>query len=481
MYRTLFAGLGCLVLLWACSEIDDSYSTNPNHRLGFSVDTLSFDTVFTTIGSATRQFMVYNTHAEPLNIEAVRLNQGSSGFRLNVDGRSGESFSNIRILGKDSLYVFVEVTVDPTGVNSPLLMEDRLDFTVNGRTQSVCLQAYGQDVHLYKGGYALKRDTLWTAERPYLIYDSLVVDSGITLTLEKGASLYMHAQAKWVINGTLKAAGTLDAPITFRGDRLDNLLTDLPYDRIANQWDGIYFGTGSFENLMDFVVVRNGNHGLQFLESAPEQPKIRISNSQITNMGEVVLNAVNCRIESVNTEFSNARGNILSLSGGNYHFIHCTLVNYYLLNPGRQGEPVLSLQTEKALKTVFDNCIIDGSFSEGDKPFKGELSIDDSKAEALSIRFNHCALKTMQLEDTAFVKTSFIHKDYPLRYKLLGKAETNAFDFRLDSCEAAVGKADPAIAARYPLDRWGIDRTTSSDGPDIGAYEYVPEPEKEDE
>jgi hypothetical protein len=479
MYKTLW-WVGFLGVLLACNEMDDSYSTNPNHRLGFSVDTLSFDTVFTTIGSATRQFMVYNANAEPLMIEGVRLANGEKGFRLNVDGRSGKSFSNIRILAKDSLYVFVEVTVDPAHADSPLLMEDRLDFTVNGKTQSVCLQAYGQDAHLYKGGFSLLRDTLWTAERPYLVYDSLVVDSGVTLTIEKGASLYMHSKAKWVINGTLKASGTPDEPITFRGDRLDNLLTDIPYDRVANQWDGIYFGAGSFGNVMDYVVVRNGNQGLQFLESVPGQPKITISNSQITNMEQTVLSAVNCHIESVNTEFSNARGSILALSGGNYHFIHCTLVNYYLLSPGRQGLPALGLKSGDSLKVVFDNCIIDGSFSEGDKPLKGELLIDPSDGGELSFRFNHCAVKTMQASDTAFVNVRFIHKDNPVRYKFIGNAQNNLFDFRLDSCEAAVGKADPGIAARYPLDRFGVDRTASGDGPDIGACEYVPEPEKED-
>ncbi|MDR2811386.1 MAG: hypothetical protein LBB84_12695, partial [Tannerellaceae bacterium] len=242
------SGLFLLISL-SCNEIEDSYSTNPNNRLHFSADTLSFDTVFTTIGSATRQMMAYNTHKDPLLIESVRIANGkTSGFRLNVDGRSGEAFSNIRIAGKDSLFVFVEVTVSPTGQNRPLFIEDRLEFTLNGQTQTVHLQAYGQDVHLLKGGVTLSRDTVWTSERPFLIYDSLAIDSGVTLTIRKGASLYMHKQAKWLINGTLRAEGTREEPIAFRGDRLDNLLTDLPYDRIANQWGGLYFGPASFGN-----------------------------------------------------------------------------------------------------------------------------------------------------------------------------------------------------------------------------------------
>jgi hypothetical protein len=474
------------VLLWAvvaCGELDDSYSVNPNHRLSFSVDTLSFDTVFTTIGSATRQFMVYNTNNEALHIESIRLENGAkTGFRINVDGRSGGAFSNIRLPGKDSLYVFVEVTVDPTGANQPLLIEDRLAFTVNGTTQTLLLQAYGQDVHLYKNGLTIGQDTLWTAERPYLIYDSLVVDSGVTLTLAKGAALYMHDKAKWVINGTIKAIGTLDQPIIFRGDRLDHLLTDVPYDRIANQWDGLYFGAASFGNEMEHVVVRNGNGGLQFAASLAEESKLKLTNSQITNMEQSVLKAVNCKIEAINTEFSNATGHVMLLAGGDYHFIHCTMANYYIIRPGRQGLPVLGLQAEKdvPLKVVFDNCLIDGSFSEGSEPLKGELSVVHAGESELNYRFNHCAVKTKAPDDTSFVHPQFIDKDHLPVYKSIGRADNYfAFDFRPDTARVVIGKADPVVASRYPLDRFGIDRTASTDGPDIGAYEYVPEAEKE--
>jgi hypothetical protein len=483
-------------MMVACGEWEDEpYSTNVAHRLSFSVDTLSFDTVFTTIGSATRQFMVYNTNKEALNITDIRLEGGEESiFRINVDGRSGKSFSGIYLPGKDSLYVFVEVTVDPTGEDRPLVVEDRLAFTVNGARQTLLLMAYGQDVRLYKGGCSVGRDTLWTGERPYLIYDSLVVDSGVTLTIAKGATFYMHDKARWVIKGTLKAAGTLDEPITFRGDRLDKLPVDIPYDRVANQWDGLYFEAGSRGNVMEHVVVRNGNSGLRFEESSTGEMKLTIANSQITNMEQSALTATNCRIEAVNTEFSNATGHVVSLSGGDYRFVHCTVANYYLIRPGRQGLPALGVKNyiettdhaqtakrEASLHVAFDNCLIDGSFAEGNEPLRGELSIDSSGEGALDFRFNHCALKTMQTEDANLVNTQFIHRKNTMTYKSLGNTENNFFfDFRPDTARAVIGNADPGIALQYPLDRLGVDRTASEDGPDIGAYEYVPEPATDD-
>ena len=59
--------------LLSCDGLDENYSSNPNHRLSFSVDTLSFDTVFATIGSATKEFMIYNRNDQPLLISEILL------------------------------------------------------------------------------------------------------------------------------------------------------------------------------------------------------------------------------------------------------------------------------------------------------------------------------------------------------------------------------------------------------------------------
>ena len=76
--------------------------------------------------------MIYNKNSEPLSIESIMLASGeATGFRMNVDGRKGSSFNNVGILANDSMYVFVEVTVDPNGGNQPLLIQDSVLFTVN--------------------------------------------------------------------------------------------------------------------------------------------------------------------------------------------------------------------------------------------------------------------------------------------------------------------------------------------------------------
>lgn len=471
-----------LNVLPACDGLDDHYSTNPTHRLSFSRDTLSFDTVFTTIGSATRQFMIYNHNNEPLNIESVMLAGGAaSNFRINVDGRRGDHFTNVGILNQDSMFVLVEVTVDPNGENQPLMIEDSVVFTLNGIRQSVLLEAYGQDVTLYKGGHTISKDTTLTAERPFLVYDSIVVAKGATVHIEKGATFYMHDKAYWVVSGTLNAVGTQNAPITFRGDRLDFILNDLlPYDRTPAQWGGLFFKPESYNNVMNYTIIRNGTTGLTFEQSTPDKSKLKISNSQVTNMKGNLFSAINSDIEAINCEFTNAQDGVMILIGGKYSFTHCTLANFMTLVTRLPQNPIACLSLlnhmDKAtypLNATFTNCIIDGNKELGKEPLASELALSRNDQAEFNYHFNHCVIKTNGKENENF--TNVLFGKGP-SYRATGeKANKYRFDFRPDSATTVgVGKAELSVAQKYPIDRYGVNRITGSTGPTIGAYEFVP-------
>ena len=177
MKATTFALILLSILTGTCltSCIDDDFTTNPSHVLAFSTDTVAFDTVFTTIGTSTRSFRIYNRNKKSLNISSIKLADAEhSGFHINVDGMSGDNFTNVEIRGKDSLYVFVEANIDPTNQDNPIFIIDSIVFVTNGVQQDVKLTAYGQDV-IIKRGETFTTDTHLTDERPYLIYDSLVV------------------------------------------------------------------------------------------------------------------------------------------------------------------------------------------------------------------------------------------------------------------------------------------------------------------
>ena len=487
-----------LNLLAGCDGLDENYSTNPNHRLSFSTDTLSFDTVFTTIGSATKQFMVYNRNDEPLNIERIiQASPATSGFHINVDGRKGDNFENVRIAAKDSMYIFVEVTVNPTGKDQPLLVQDSILFSCNNITQTVLLEACGQDVKLIKGGQTLSEDTRLTAERPYLIYDSLMIDKGVTVQIEEGTTLYMHNKAKIIVDGTLIAEGTKDKPIVFRGDRLDFILDDqLPYDRTPGQWEGIVFKKESFNNLFNNVIVRNGNNGITCEASDPEKSKLKINNSQITNMDGSVLTAINSNIEATNSEFTNATINVVQLSGGKYSFTHCTLANYISAKSrhslAQNPEPSFTLRlldntadkySEIGPYDLLQACIIDGSLGAGKEI---EISMGTKatplRNDNLKYHFNHCVVMADQIDSENFTDVIFVKgkDDSKMEYRMNGgKTNKYMYDFRPDKeTTPGVGKADLFVSQKYPVDRNGVNRLTNN-GPDIGAYEFVPKEEDE--
>ncbi len=470
----------------ACDGLDEHYSTNPNLRLTFSTDTLTFDTVFTTVGSATKQFVIYNNNDESLNMETVMLaGAGSTGFRINVDGRKGDYFNDVGILSKDSMFVFVEVTVNPNGENQPLLVQDSVIFITNGIRQSVLLEAYGQDVHMYKGGLYVMQDTVFSADKPHLVYDSIVVAPNATMRVEKGATFYMHDRADIIVNGQLNSCGTLDEPVTFRGDRLDFILDDvLPYDRTPGQWGGIYLKDGSFGNVISHTIIRNGTQGVIAEPSSPDELKLTLSNSQITNVSENAFCATNCHIMVYNTEISNAGGSVVGLVCGEYDFIHCTLANFITLverssvclslsnNYSKDGQ-----ETIQSLNARFDNCIIDGSYGAGTEELNGEIACSVKDGGAFDFLFNHCVITTNGSDNENFQSVLFVDDDTRPEYKLTG-GESNKYryDFRLASAESAgVGAADPSVTSSYPMDRYGVNRLESEYGPTIGAYEYVPD------
>ena len=239
LYYIALIALGFGII--ACER--DNFSDSPSLKLNFSADTVLFDTVFTTIGSSTRYLKVYNKSNSDVRISSIRLAGGStSPFRINVDGMSGTTFSDIPLRSKDSLFVFVEVTVDPTSQNSPLLIPDSIVFQTNGNVQDVKLVAWGQDVHLFKSK-TITTDTVLQADKPYLIYDYLLVNPNVSLTIEAGTKLHFHNFSQLIVAGTIKVNGEPQKPVIFEGDRLEKFYRDK-----AGQWNGVWLYAGSKNN-----------------------------------------------------------------------------------------------------------------------------------------------------------------------------------------------------------------------------------------
>ena len=69
------------IFLFSCNP-DDLYETSPDSKVQFSNDTIIFDTVFTSIGTATRNLRVYNPYSRTIKISEIRLAGGKPGSQF---------------------------------------------------------------------------------------------------------------------------------------------------------------------------------------------------------------------------------------------------------------------------------------------------------------------------------------------------------------------------------------------------------------
>lgn len=453
----------------ATSCIHDDFTTSPSDVLAFSVDSVKFDTVITAMGTPTKQFVVYNRSKKQINISSIKIesNDGTGAhFYLNVDGMKGSEFHDVEIRGEDSIFVFVESVVDATGLDEPLEVKDRIEFVTNGVTQTLAVTAWGQDVNILADA-TIAASTTFSDKKPYVIYDTLRVAKGATLTLSPGTRLLFHDKAALKVEGRLLAQGSREQPVEFRGDRLDRVVGMFSFDIMSGQWGGVYFEPGSTGNEMSYVNMRGSRNGVVVVGNNPTLRSLHLFNSVLRNSASTVLMAVNARVEAEGTELSDAAGSIFAVMAGRVHFVNCTLANYYLF--AALEDPILSVflqdddKTLAPLQAQFDNCIFYGNIE--------ELNIGDFTGNDVYLR--NCLFKSAGTDDDNFISCK-----WGADPKFFTEREKYIFDYRLRNTSDAIAAGNRSLcpaSARY--DRYGQDRW-ARDGIDIGAYVWVPQNEE---
>lgn len=343
--------------------IDDSFTTASSDLLTFSCDTLSFDTVFTDVGTPTARLRVYNRAKKSVNISQIRFKKDDSNFQLNVDGMSGSVFNDVEIRGGDSIYIFVECYIDATQGNEPYLVEDKLQFITNGVEQDIQVEAYGQNVTRLRN-QRITADTRYTADRPYVVFDSLVVDKGATLTIEPGARILFHDKAEMIVHGTLNASGDVGKMIQLRGDRLDDVLPDVSYDIMSGQWGGIRFAPESFDNKLEYVDMRSSSTGVAIDSCGNlDRRKLLLRNSWLHNSSASVLSSKYAWVDAYGVCFSEAGSAVVELTGGKHNMVHCTFANNYLFSIPVEGILTLNHLFPTDAETDSQNPLMEATFA----------------------------------------------------------------------------------------------------------------------
>lgn len=461
--RFSFILFASVFILYSCKK--DSFITSSQALLGVSSDTLTFDTVFTTAGSITKSLKIFNPNNQKLRLSKVKLMGGAtSAYKINIDGISATEVNDVEIAANDSLYVFVEVNINPNANNLPFIIRDSILINYNGNNKFVQLQAYGQNANFLRNR-KLTGNVVWTNALPFVILGGVTIDTTATLTIQAGTKIYLHADAPFIVDGTLKITGTMTDKVIFTGDRLDPDYKDLPAS-----WPGIYFRGASKNNDLKFVVIKNAYQGLvsQGL-SGTATPRLKISQCIIDNVYDAGILGLTTNIQADNCLVSNCGSNILLAYGGDYQFTHCTVAsygNYYVdhkipvlqvANYVQQGSQILATN----LTAVFTNCIFWG---EGGI-VEDEVVVAKQGSTIFNVTFDHCLYKVVHDPANSTLTTN-IKNQIPLFDSINTFKPYYDFHFNNNSLAPAINKGIFTSSLR-DLD----DRNRANGIPDLGCYE----------
>ncbi len=486
-----------LLLFTTCNK-EKTFITDGSAKLEFSLDTLRFDTVFTELGSATRFFKVYNPHKESIKISNISVGNGANSmFRLNVDGIPGNEASDVIVFPEDSIYIFGEVTINPDQPisESPFIIHDEIIFETNGNSQTITLEAWGQNANYIPSRWhkdsifvlpcGAGGQLIWDDPKPYVVYGIVIVEAcdliipagaqvhvhgGISKTTDENDELLIYNTGRIFIgpNGSIQVNGTLEDPVVIQGDRLEE-----DFDDADGQWTGIIIGQTSKGNKFNHAVVKNSLLGI-WVDSLAE---LSLKNTQVYNTSGSGLIGLHASITAENCLFYNNGNRAVQIGyGGNYNFTYCTLASYGVdapalsLSNGICRDPLCQTADVEPLYANFRNSIIFGSR-------RDEISLSDFTGENDPFDFNYtftdCIVRVDELLDPENGFPNFFDFCNPCVDGDSGDAlffSPGDDDYQLDTLSIAEQKASPIPTILFDL----IGEMRDSETPDIGCFEYNP-------
>lgn len=449
----------------SCADNDD-FSTDSSLQLTFPKEAVSLGTVFMEVPSPVRIVKVYNPNNKSITFDEIALDDSENNFRLLVNGRPGTSFSDIELLKKDTLYLFIDAFAqkDFSVVDKNLFAN--IFFSWNGNTEKINLEALAKNVEIIDDLVIAQNQTF---SKDVYLKGNLIVNENVTLSLTPGLTIYADRKASIGVNGTIDANGTLEKPITFRGHRFDFIEGEIPYDNVPEQWVGMSFGSNSFANIFNHVVLKNAKYGLMFAPSVGESEKIRIENSILQNFAETGITASGATIRIANSLIANAKDALLNISGGHTEILYTTIANYYSWKSRTQSSLVLTDQAGGVNVPVTEFRMIN-SLLVGRSLDEFMLDLSSSSAKpyiAYSLIQSSGRILSYPIEkDNLFVYNT--GKSFP--FQSINKDGLFYYDFRLTENSVAIGQADIGYNSFAPLDLDGFARSATSS--DLGCYVY---------
>jgi hypothetical protein len=430
------------VLLLSCRKKDEIYTYNPNAKLEFNGDTLLFDTIFSGISTTTQQLQVFNNNDQAIYITSVSLGGGSaSPFIVTINGVTTNQLDHVPLRGHDSLYILVRGVFPAQNNSLPYIVEDSLEFFVNGNRQLVRLVAYVQDVHLIDGGTAC--NVTWANDKPYLLYNNFTVPAGCVLTVDPGVKIYSHDNSGIIVQGTLLVNGTSVSPVLITHDKIDYRNKNL-----SGQWGGITFKTGSKNNRIRYTSILSGNNGvlMEAENDADTIAELTMDHVTIQNCTHAGFSATSTDALVYNLLTVNCGDEQLYVNGGNVHIWHATFADYSY-DLVRLNKAVV-LRNDSDLKFRLHNSIVYGDRTES-------LSLPSNMSNLSDLRIDSSIVRS------ALTYTGSNNLNVDPKYVAYYKR-----DFHLLSTSPALNIA----ALSFVID--DLEGKIRGATPDRGAYEF---------
>ncbi|WP_159024009.1 hypothetical protein [Formosa sp. L2A11] len=499
------------LMLWSSCRKDFNFSPSTG-SLTFSKDTVYLDTVFSNIGSSTYNLKVYNNSDNDIVIPSLKLALGEdSDYRLNVDGMSGKVFEDVEILAKDSMYIFIETTIDYnnfSNAENTYLYTDKIEFdsgtnaqdidlvtlvkdavfiypskNTEGIVETLTLDINGEQVETTIQGRFLTEDELhFTNTKPYVIYGYAAVPNNKVMTVDAGARLHFHSDSGLFVSqgASLQVNGTysndrenLENEVIFEGNRLETSFSDTP-----GQWGTIWLYDGSINNSINYATIKNATVAI-LSEGNPDESKLTLKNTQIYNSSNYGVLGRNTSITAENLVINNSgQSSFAATLGGRYNVTHATIANYW--SSSFRQYPALLINNylvdddgttyiANLSEANFNNCIIYGN----DNP---EFVLDQVEDDALvyNFKFTNCLARFQNLSSNTYTGVNYDFND-ATHYENMIFNEDPSFknssnnELGIDENSKAINQGNATYANQVPLDILNTSRTAA---PDLGAYQH---------
>ena len=513
-----------IIIFWSSCREDFNFNITET-QLSFSKDSVYLDTVFTNIGSSTYNLKIYNNSNNNILIPSISLENGEdSYYRLNVDGmyggqsNSGKYFENVELLAKDSLFIFIETTIDITNLtneSNQFLYNDQINFETGFNSQKVELITLVKDAvfiypHKYidentgesitetlsfdtdndgnleetnlQGRFLLENELNFTNEKPYVIYGYAAVPENSTLTIDKGARIHFHANSGLIVtsgasihvNGEFSEnQETLENEVVFEGDRLETSFENTP-----GQWGTIWLFKGSVNNIINYSTIKNSTIGIYAEDILNSINQLVINNSKIYNSSNFGVLAKSSSIDASNLIINRSgQSSFAATYGGDYNLTHCTITNYW--NSSFRQFPSLLINNYlidnegEIINNTNLNFNISNSIISGNENI--EFLVEQYDDSNLNFMFKNCMIKFNDINDSFSNENNFDFTNtdkYQSLYLNLDPDFKNPYNnelFILQESEL-INLGDQQLSIEFPLDLLNISRVNA---PDLGAYQHI--------